>query len=67
MKVSEMRDASVEELQKSLVELMRERFSLRLQKHGGSFTKNHLFRINRTAIARAKTIIAEKLRAGSTK
>ncbi len=67
MKVSEIRQFSLDELKKSLIDLLRERFSLRLQKQGGNFTKNHLFKINRIAIAQTKTVIAEKSRTGNTK
>ncbi len=62
MKLAEMRECSVEKLQNTLMDLLRERFDLRMAKSQGSITKNHVFRINRQAVARVKTIMTQKER-----
>lgn len=64
MKLSEMRESSIEKLQNTLMDLLRERFDLRMAKSQGSITKNHVFGINRQAIARLKTVMTEKKKQG---
>lgn len=60
MKVSELRQKSVEELNKERLELLREQFKLRMQKATGQLAKPHLFKQGRCDIARINTILAEK-------
>ena len=60
MKVSELKEKSVEELNNSLLELREEQFKLRMSQSNGQDTKGHLFRNVRRDIARVKTVINEK-------
>jgi len=60
MKASELKEKSVEELNKSLLDLREEQFKLRMSQAGGQDTKGHLFRQVRRDIARVKTVINEK-------
>lgn len=60
MKASELRNKSAEDLTKELLALLKEQFSLRLQKGSGQPPKAHLFKKVRTDIARIKTILHEK-------
>ncbi len=61
MRANELREKSVDELNKELLELRREQFNLRMQ-HGMEVTsvRPHQFRRVRTAIARVKTVLNEK-------
>jgi large subunit ribosomal protein L29 len=61
MKVSELREKSVEELQQELAALRKEQFNLRMQKGWGETPKTHNFK-KRRDIARVKTVINEKQR-----
>ena len=60
MKASELRDKSVEELNKELIELTREKFNLRMQSATGQLATNHQIKQARRNIARVKTILNEK-------
>jgi large subunit ribosomal protein L29 len=60
MKASELRSKTVEDLNKELEALARERFNLRMQKGAGQMPKAHLFKKVKTDIARIKTILKEK-------
>lgn len=60
MKASELRNKSVDELKKVLLELCREQFNLRIQKGTGQPPKGHLFKKVKLGIARVKTILKEK-------
>jgi len=62
MKVSELRQKSVDQLKKMLLEQLREQFSLRMKKSTGEMPKDHLFGQIRCHIARIKTILNEKQR-----
>jgi len=62
MKVSELRQKSVEELNSTLVELGREQFNLRMQKNTGQLSKADQVKKVRRNIARVKTIVNEKAR-----
>jgi large subunit ribosomal protein L29 len=68
MKASELREMSVEELRKELVELLREQFNLRMQKASSQLSRYHQVKQVRRDIARIKTIMTEKRNAveGST-
>lgn len=56
----EYREMSAEDLNKELINLRREQFSLRMQMGSGNTPKIHLFSIVRHNIARLKTVLTEK-------
>lgn len=56
----EYREMSVADLNKELVNLRREQFSLRMQMGSGNTPKIHLFSNVRRNIARLKTVLTEK-------
>lgn len=60
MKATELRDKSVDELNKELMELLREQFNLRMQKGTGQLARPHQMQQVRRNIARVKTILREK-------
>ncbi len=60
MKAQELRDKSVEELQQSLLGLLKDQFNLRMQKATGQLAQNHLLGQVRRDIARVKTVLNEK-------
>jgi large subunit ribosomal protein L29 len=60
MKVNDLRDKSVEDLNKELLELTREKFNLRMQQGTGQLTQPHQIKAARRNIARVKTILNEK-------
>lgn len=60
MKASELRDKSIEDLQKELYGLLREQFNLRMQKGTGQLSQPHRVSQVRREIARVKTILSEK-------
>lgn len=60
MKAQELRDKSVEELQQSLLGLLKDQFNLRMQKATGQLAQTHLLGQVRRDIARVKTILNEK-------
>lgn len=62
MNAQELRKKSIPELQDTLQELLREHFSLRMQKSVEQTVRSHLFREVRHNIARVKTLINEKRR-----
>jgi large subunit ribosomal protein L29 len=60
MKASELRDKSVEDLNKQLLELREEQFKLRMQKSTGQLGQTHLLKANQRDIARVKTVLQQK-------
>ena len=62
MKISELRDNSVEELTGLLDEKQLDAFRLRMAKATGQLGSTHEVRANRRAIAQIKTLINEKQR-----
>lgn len=60
MKATELKSKSVDELNTELVALLKEQFSMRIQKGIGQSPLSHLFRKVRKQIARVKTILREK-------
>jgi len=60
MKTNELRDKSVEDLNKELLSLAREKFNLRMQRGSGQLSRPHQMRVVRRNIARVKTILKEK-------
>ena len=59
MKIDELRKKNQLELQQTLDELAKERFSLRIKRGSGLNPKPHLFRENKISIARVKTVLNE--------
>ena len=59
MKIDELRKKNQVELQQTLDELEKERFSLRIKRGSGLNPKPHLFRENKISIARVKTVLNE--------
>ncbi|MDC9720891.1 MAG: 50S ribosomal protein L29 [Gammaproteobacteria bacterium] len=55
-----MREKSVDELQVSLLDLLKEQFNLRMQKASGQLGQSHMLGQTRRDIARVKTILNEK-------
>jgi large subunit ribosomal protein L29 len=60
MKAKELREKSVEELNKELLDLLREQFNLRMQNATGQLGKPHLLKVVRKNIARVNTLLKEK-------
>lgn len=60
MKTSELRTKSVEELQKTLIELTKDRFNYRMQHSTGQLRQTHLLKEVARDIARVKTVLGEK-------
>ena len=60
MKASELRDKSVEELNKELLQLREDQFRLRMQKSTGQLGQSHLLTQARRDIARVKTVLTQK-------
>jgi len=58
------REKSEAELNEELLNLRKEQFNLRMQRGAGQLSKPHLFNIARKDIARVKTILTEKKKAG---
>ena len=58
--MKEYREKTSAELMKELNSLVKERFTLRIQRGTGLNPKPHLFSINKKSIARIKTILNEK-------
>ena len=65
MKAGELRKKSDQDLQKELLELRKEQFSLRVQAATGQASKSHQFRRVRQSIARIKTVLNEKKQPGA--
>jgi large subunit ribosomal protein L29 len=64
MNASELRGQSQTELRETLLELLKEQFNLRMQRGTGQLGRPHLMKEVRRNIARVKTIMNEKQRAG---
>lgn len=60
MKIKELREKSVAELQQELLGLLREQFNLRMQRGSEQLARTHLLRDVRRSIARVKTLLTEK-------
>ncbi len=65
MKISELREKSVEELTQLLEEMQITAFQLRMAKATGQLNTTHEVRSNRRTIAQIKTLINEKQRGDS--
>lgn len=64
MKANAMRNKNVADLQQELEGLLREQFNLRMQKGTGQLSRPDQVKKVRRNIARVKTIMSEKTRAG---
>ena len=64
MKASELRQKSIDELKQELLELLREQFNLRMQKNMGQMSRYDRFSKLRKDIARIKTVLNERSKAG---
>ncbi|ETI61009.1 MULTISPECIES: 50S ribosomal protein L29 [Marinomonas] len=60
MIAKELQEKSVAELQATLIELLREQFTLRMQKATGQLAQTHLLSQVRRNIARVKTVLNDK-------
>jgi large subunit ribosomal protein L29 len=60
MKTNELREKSVEDLNKELLDLRSEQFKLRMQKSTGQLGQSHLLKQNQRDIARVKTVLTQK-------
>jgi len=60
MKSSELREKSVEDLQKALHGELEAQFKLRMQRATGQLGQSHLMKETRRNIARIKTVLTEK-------
>jgi len=60
MKANDLREKSVADLNKELLELTREKFNLRMQQGTGQLTQPHQIKAARRNIARVKTILNQK-------
>ncbi len=65
MKANELRNKTDQELSDELGGLLREQFNLRMQKATEQLSKNSELQRVRRSIARVKTIMAQKAKAGS--
>jgi len=63
---TEYRNMTVEDLNKELLDLRREQFSLRMQLGSGNMPKLHKFGTVRKDIARLKTVLTEKKKTGNS-
>lgn len=59
-KISELRNLTIEELNKELLAMRRDQFNLRMQKANGTLDKTHPVAEVRKTIARINTLITEK-------
>lgn len=64
MNTVDLRKKNLSELNDELVSLHKEQFGLRMQHGAGESSHTHLFSIGKKNIARVKTIINEKMKAG---
>lgn len=60
MKVSELREKSVDDLNNELLELLKEQFNLRMQHATGQLENSAQLKQVRRNIARVKTLLNEK-------
>ena len=61
MKIKEIRDKSIEELEEELQKLKKESFNLRFQKAGGQLENTARVRFVRRTIARILTVLNSKV------
>lgn len=66
MKVNDIRELSLEELEKKLRDARADILDLRLRKESGQLEKTHEIELKRHEIARCETIRSEKKKAAAT-
>lgn len=64
MKASELREMSLDELKKELMDKLKEQFNLRMQNGTGQLARHHVIKEVRRDIARIKTVMNEMRKAG---
>lgn len=64
MRASELRGKTAEALQQDLLDLLREQFNLRMQKANNQLNQHTQLKQVRRDVARIKTVLHEKRRAG---
>ena len=64
MKANELRDKTRQELQSVLEDLLKEQFNLRMHAGTGQLARHHVIKEVRKNIARVKTVMNEKRKAG---
>lgn len=64
MKVLELKEKSIQELNDLKLDLLKEQFNLRMQKGTGQLAKNHLLKNVGRDIARIETVLTEKQNSG---
>ena len=57
---AQLREMSVADLNEKLLDLRRGQFKMRLVQAAGQLSEHHLLRSHRRAIARIKTVLAQK-------
>jgi large subunit ribosomal protein L29 len=67
MSAKDLRGKEPKDLQSELIKLRREQFSLRMQAASGQTVKSSDFGKVKKSIARVKTVMTEKARAGAKK
>ena len=60
MRASELRDKSIDDLNKHLLSLREEQFKLRMAKATGQLGQSHLLKQAKRDIARVKTVLQQK-------
>ena len=60
MKVQELREKDIKELNDELSELLTQQFKLRMQRSSGQMSQFHQFKSVRRDIARVQTVLTEK-------
>lgn len=60
MKAAELREKTTEDLNKELLDLLREQFNLRMQRGSGQLSRPSDMKRVRRDIARIKTVLTEK-------
>jgi large subunit ribosomal protein L29 len=60
MKATELREKTVDELQESLIALVKDQFTYRMQKSTGQLNQTHVLKEVAKDIARVKTVLNEK-------
>ncbi|GGX67213.1 50S ribosomal protein L29 [Saccharospirillum salsuginis] len=60
MNAKDLREKSVDELNSTLLELLRDQFKYRMQKATGQLNQTHLLKQVRKDIARVKTVLTQK-------
>ena len=65
MNAADLRSKDAGELQKELIERLREQFNLRMQRASGQLAKPDQMKKVRRDIARIKTVLNEKAKAGN--